>query len=56
MDRLHALTSRRHHWLQTEGKVPCVRQHPYVQVIGSLAFESLLKILQGRGTLDVNLT
>lgn len=36
------------------GKVLCVQQHPYVQVIGSLAFESLLKILQVGG--GVNLT
>lgn len=52
-ERLHGQTScpqrsERHHWLQTEGgKVLCVQQHPYVQVIGSLAFASLFKILWG---------
>lgn len=52
-ERLHGQTScpqhERHHWLQTEGKVLRVQQHPHVRVIGSLAFESVLKILQKQG-------
>lgn len=48
MDRLHALSSRRGTTgCRQRGKVLCVQQHPYVQVIGSLAFESLFKILEG---------
>ena len=52
VDRLHALSRRRGTTgcRQRGGKVLCVQQHPYVHVIGSLAFESLLKILrEGKG-------
>lgn len=48
IDRLHALSSRRGTaGCRQRGKVLCVQQHPYVLVIGSLAFESLFKILGG---------
>lgn len=49
MDRLHALSSRRGiTGCRQRGKCSVYNNIHYVDMIGSLAFESLLKILWGR--------